>query len=51
MASNYPSDGIFDKDTPPGLNSSNQLEDFSPGNQIDQLSQSNANHHGGGAQP
>ena len=47
MASNYPSDGIFDKDTPPGLNSPNQLEDFSPGNQIDQLSQSNANHHGG----
>ena len=48
MDTNEPSEGIFEKNTPPGLDSPNRLGNFSPGNQKSyQLSQSDANRHGG----
>ena len=52
MDPNESSEGIFEKETPPGLDSPHQLGNFSPGNQkSDQLSQSDANRQRGGAQP
>ena len=49
MDTNESPEGVFENKTPPGLDTPHQLGDFSPGNQkSDQLSQSDANRHGGG---
>ena len=48
MDPNESPEGVFENETPPGLDSPNRLGNFSPGNQkSDQLSQSDANRHGG----
>ena len=52
MDPNESPEGVFENETPPGLDTPHQLGNFSPGNQIsDQPSQSDADHPGGGAQP
>ena len=48
LGSNQLPEDVLEIETPPGLEDPNQLGNLSPGNQFDQLGQSDANHSGGG---